>query len=209
MGTHHLKHSITIEATTDENADCRASINLDGIDADYDVAEIDCTGDGTETHTCTPSEALPDNADYLVSVACMDTNGNKNTGEDNTNVDLRIDSVEPVVTKNPPGEGWPEEGDTLFGPTTSLKAQITEESICYLTLDIDAGFDDLPEDKILGIPNFYNPLQISFNEIDISEYAPGEPFTIIVTCADKINEEAGNKNTQETNKEIVFYKGDW
>jgi len=133
--------SPSVSATTNENADCRAS--NDG-DESYDSMsdDVDCSGDGGTSHTC--NFGIIGAGTHIISVSCRDSVGNKNTAGDNDNEQVEIDNSAPIVTINSIG------GDTsppfnISDISPSVSATTNENADCRASL-LDESYDSMSDD---------------------------------------------------------------
>jgi hypothetical protein len=129
----------TANITTNENADCFAS--LDG-DETYDGMsdDVNCTGDTTTNHICSFTSEISDTASQGVAFACRDTPGNKNDAGNNNDVTIEVDTVIPNQSD------WsPANLSTITTTSPTITFNITENGDCKWSL-ADQSYDAMTGD---------------------------------------------------------------
>ncbi len=123
--------SPTVTVTTNENAECRASI--DG-DESYDGMsdDIDCSGDGSQSHTCNFG-TLSETSSRNFYVSCMDNYGNENTAGNNAQANAEIDDSEPTQSSHNPQKGL-----TITTTSPTIGFNTNEDSRCRWSLSDQA-----------------------------------------------------------------------
>ncbi len=92
----------TITFATDVDSSCRASTTDESYD---DMADnINCSGGGTTSHSCTMSDLGSDGSKNIY-LACMTDYGAKHSASTNTDLTYTLDATAPVVTLSAPASG--------------------------------------------------------------------------------------------------------
>ncbi len=174
--------------TTNENADCRASL-LDESYADM-ANDIDCTGDGTTSHTCQFIAPIPDSVSQEMHFACRDIAGNENSQLNNLDTTVEIDTLPPLQSAhNPPlSSTINTNSQTITFITNEIgdcRASLLDESYADMANDIDCTGDGTTS-----------------HSCSISGLSPG-PVTIYIACQDD-TEVSPNQDTIATNQHIDY-----
>ena len=171
--------------TTDENADCRASL----LDDNYDLMsdDIDCTGDGGTSHNC-QFGSLEDSASQEMHFACKDTLGNKNTNANNKDTTVEIDTAVPTQS------GWdPAKGSAISTKSPTITFTLNEEGDCKWSLT-DQAYDDMAGDCTGD-----GGTSMSCSTSGLSEGAE----IVYIACEDD-TDSSPNKDTAATNEHVNY-----
>ena len=178
----------TITFILNENGDCRLSL----LDDSYDLAsdDVDCTGDGTTSISCTSSD-LGSDGSKNVYAACQDTAGNKDTNATNEDLTYTLDTTSPVPTVTAVG------GDTASAWSTSdtsplITLTLNENGDCRAS-ELDDSYD-LASDDVDCTGDGTQSISCQLGTL-----AESASKVIYVACQDT----AGNKDTNATNEEIA------
>ncbi|MBN2230167.1 MAG: hypothetical protein JW779_11315, partial [Candidatus Thorarchaeota archaeon] len=119
-----------VTATTDETADCRASL----YDETYSAMsnDIDCSGDGTSSHSCQFGTISEQSAEYFY-VSCQDTCGNQNSAANNEQAAAEIDASTPVQSSHNPASG-----STIKTTSQTITFSTDENARCRWSLSDQA-----------------------------------------------------------------------
>ncbi len=86
--------------------------------------DIDCSGDGTPTISCTTLD-LGEDGVKNVYVSCRDTSGNKNTSATNFDLVYTLDTVLPI-----PSSFSPSSGSTITTNFPTITFSLDEDGDC-------------------------------------------------------------------------------
>jgi hypothetical protein len=177
-----------VNATTDENANCRAS--NDGDESYNNMADdIDCTGDGGTSHKClfgTLSDGY-----HKIYVACQDTATNNNTASDNIIARTEIDTAVPTQSSHSPSNL-----STITTTSPTITFTTNELADCFASLDGDETFDGMSDDI-----NCTGGGTTSHSCV-MSGLSQGTEI-VYIACEDDTSVDP-NKDTAATNEEIQY-----
>lgn len=169
----------TITFNTDENGDCKWSLN----DQDYDTMAGDCTGDGTANQSCAATGLLE--GAEIVYIACRDSFGNKNTGANNEHINYTVDSQPPTQSNWNPAKA---SRIATTAPTITFNTNETADCKWALTdQDYDSMAGDCTGDGTTSITCAASGL-------------PDGATTVYTACRDAL----GNKDNAAANEHIGY-----
>ena len=174
--------------TTNEIADCRASLS----DESYtDMAnDIDCTGDGTTSHTCQFISPISDNPSQEMHFACRDSAGNENSITNNVDTIVEIDTLPPAQSN------WnPTKGSTIDTTSPTIMFDTNEIADCRASLS-DESYTDMANDiDCTGDGT-------TSHGCSVSGLSPG-PEIVYIACRDD-TDVSPNEDTVATNEHVDY-----
>jgi len=166
-----------------ENGDCKISLT----DQAYSAMTNDCTGDDTQSISCTAPDLGADGAKN-VYIACKDTNGTEDTTDTNEALNFTLDTTVPA-----PSSFNLTSTSTITTATPTITFNLNENGDCYASTT-DETFDQMSDNT-----NCTGDGSQSIS-CTLANLGSDGSKNVYIACEDT----AGNKDNASTNENFIF-----